>query len=55
MWRSGPDPAYGEIGGLTRKFERVKLVNSEVVGDSGARFGKVCGLITPTFYHPRAR
>lgn len=35
VWRSGPVAVLGEIGGLTRKFEGVKLMGSKVIGDSG--------------------
>ena len=34
-WRSSPVPELGEIGGLTRKFEGVRLIGSKVIGDSG--------------------
>jgi hypothetical protein len=35
LWRSGPVAELGEIGGLTRKFESVQLMGSQVIGDSG--------------------
>ncbi len=35
VWRTGPYTHFGEIGGLTRRFEATGLRDNRVVGDSG--------------------